>query len=217
MRTISVSAPAQPVALALRESLKADLGITDDSQDSRLDDLLLDASGLVLDYIGRPILDSTWRDVIKIRGDEQRLSLMLGVYPVTKIMAFVPQGGAPLSPEQIAGLDLMADSGIIYPPASGSVVWSPGQYVVTYQAGYTAPSRDKDGTPQSGTLPRAISSAVLLAAKASWHAAYRDPLLRSESEQGTGSSSWSATAAGSGGLPQSAADMLASYRSGGLR
>lgn len=217
MRTISVSAPAQPVALALRDSLKVDLGITDDSQDDRLDGLLLDASSLVLDYIGRPILNGVWRDVIEIRPDEQRLSIMLGIYPVTKIMAFVSHHGGALTPDQIGDLDLMAGSGIVYPPATGPALWSPGRYVVTYQAGYTPPARGDDGLPQEGTLPRGISAAVLLAAKAAWHAADRDPLLRSESEQGTGSSSWAATVAGSGGLPQAAVDRLASYRAGGVR
>lgn len=217
MRTISVSALAQPVALALRDDLKADLGITDASQDSRLDSLLLDASSLVLGYIGRPVLDNTWRDVIEVRHGEQRLSLTLGVYPVTKILLFMQQQSGALTSEQIADLDVQPGAGIVYPPAAGPALWTPGRYIITYQAGYTPPVVNKDGSISPGTLPRSISSAVLLTAKAAWHATDRDPLLRSESEQGTGSTSWAATAAGSGGLPQAAADALARYRPGGVR
>lgn len=217
MRTISVSAPAQPVALALLSDLKADLGIVDDSQNSRLSSLLLDASSLVLDYIGRPVLDNTWRDVIEIRHDQQRLSIALGVYPVTKILAFVLQNGMAFTSDQIGDLDVQAESGIVYPPSTGQALWGPGRYVITYQAGYTVPSDGSADKPQVWPLPRNISAAVKIAAKAAWHASDRDPLLRSESEQGTGSSSWAATSAGSGGLPQAAADMLTGYRSGGIR
>ncbi|KXV62632.1 hypothetical protein AD949_10570 [Acetobacter orleanensis] len=214
---MSVSAPAQLVALALLADLKADLGIADSAQDGRLNSLILDASGLVLDYIGRPVLDASWRDVIDIRPGDARLSLMLGIWPVTKITAFGVHGAAPFTPDQISNLDIMHDSGIVYPPASGPALWPPGRYIVTYQAGYIAPVVEGGAVVEAGTIPRAMSSAVLIAAKAAWHAADRDPSLRSESEQGTGSSSWVAAASGAGGLPQEAADRISRYRSGGLR
>ncbi|MFW7267537.1 phage head-tail connector protein [Gluconacetobacter sp. Hr-1-5] len=215
-QTILAGPPAQPVALALLADLKADLGVTDDAQDSRLTTLLLDASDMVRTYIGRPILSATWRDVIELGPDEKCIGLTLGRCPVTAITAFSARGEA-WSADAIGTLGQNSGAGMVFPPDGGPAMWRAGRYVVTYQAGWVAPSVGDDGKADPGTLPRSIQQATRLTAAALWHASGRDPLLRSESEQGVGSSSWGSSAPGVGGLPQAAADVLRGLGGVGVR
>lgn len=204
------------MALALLADLKADLGVSDDTQDVRLESLLLDASDQVLTFIRRPILRAEWRDTLTLGPDEQRTGLLVCCRPLQAITAF-SVNGSPWSVDAVAALNLAPDSGVIYPPDGWGTLWRCGRYVVTYQAGWTAPTIGDDGKPVLGDLPRAIQQATRLAAAALYHSGGRDPLLRSESEQGVGSSSWASPAAGSGGLPQAAADALRSFGGIGVR
>lgn len=215
-QTIPVGQPVQPVALALLADLKADLGVSDGTQDTRLESLLLDASDQVLTFIGRPILSSEWRDTFTLGPDERRVGLPVARYPLKGITEFSVNGAA-WSADEIATLNLAPDAGMIYPPDGGSALWHCGRYVVTYQAGWTAPTIGDGGKPVPGDLPRAIQQATRLAAAALYHGGGRDPLLRSESEQGVGSSAWVSSTTGSGGLPQAAADALRSFGGVGVR
>lgn len=215
-QTILVSQPAQSVALALLADLKADLGVTDNAQDTRLTTLLLDASDMVRTYIGRPILSATWRDMIELGPDEKRIGLTLGRYPVTQITTFSVSGAA-WSADVIDTMGQNPGAGMIYPPDGGPAMWRTGRYVITYQAGWVPPSVGDDGKIDFGSLPRSIQQATRLTAAALWHGSGRDPLLRSENEQGVGSSSWGSSAPGAGGLPQAAADALRSLGGIGVR
>ncbi|WP_146882688.1 phage head-tail connector protein, partial [Acetobacter nitrogenifigens] len=53
-RTTPVGPPAPDAPLASLADLKADLGVSDASQDARLALLLQDASSMALAYVGRP-------------------------------------------------------------------------------------------------------------------------------------------------------------------
>jgi len=66
------------------------------------------------------------------------------------------------------------------------------------------------------TLPADIRQAVLLTARSFYAAQDRDPLLKSESEQGVGSTSWALPDATTGGLPGNAAAFLYRYLSAGF-
>lgn len=215
-QTIQLGTPAVGLPLALLSDLKADLGISDDLQDARLQTLLLDASDMVVAYIGRPVLSATWRDVIVLGADDQRGALTLGRYPLSAIMAFSINGNA-WSSDDIAGLPFNPDAGMIYPPDGGAVSWHAGHYVITYQAGWRPSSTDNDGAAIAGTVPRMVQQATRLTAAGLWHASGRDPALRSESEQGVGSTSWVTTTPGAGGLPQAAADALRNLGGVGVR
>lgn len=212
--TIKVGPPTDLVALASLSDLKSDLNITDDTQDADLARRLLEASAAVLAYIGRPVLASDWRDILDLQRDQPRIGLVLGRYPVTALKV-VSINGTALGDDEIASVfgSMDTSSGMLYPPENGPTLWHPARYVITYTAGYMAPGADGAG----GTIPLDIQRAVRITASASWHDADRNPNLKSESEQGIGSTSWVTTAAGTGGLPQDAANLLSAYRSGGIR
>lgn len=210
-RTTPVGAPAALAPLASLEELKADLGITDNAQDARLGSLLLEASAMALAYVGRSIMRAVWRDIITIEPGAKQLQLVLGRWPLLSINA-MSIGGVSLQPEQIQALNVDPASAIIYPADTGGRLWSAGSYVIDYTAGY-APPGSEDLLP----LPPNIQRAVRQIASGLWHSTGRDPLLKSESEQGIGSTSWNSSAPALGGLPQEAASILIPYRTAGFR
>lgn len=210
-RTTPVGAPAALAPLASLEDLKADLGITDNAEDARLSSLLLEASDMALAYVGRSIMRAAWRDIIMIEQGERRLRLALGRWPLLSITA-MSIGSVPLLPEQIEALNVDPASALIYPADIGGRLWSAGSYVIDYTAGYAPPDLD-DLLP----LPPNIQRAVRQIASGLWHSTGRDPLLKSESEQGVGSTSWNSSAPALGGLPQEAASILIPYRTAGFR
>lgn len=209
MISLALDGPADAVPLALLADLKADLGLTDDSSNTRLMRLLLDASSMALAYIGQPILSGLWTEEIQIERADRLRQIVLSARPLLSIQS-LKRNGADWTAEQISSLVIDRKAGLLSCPPEARHHWHPGHYVLTYQAGYVPPSMI-DGTVQTGTLPPVISRAVILTASALWAAGDRDPNLKSESVQGVGSTSW-ATASGTGGMPQSAADMLASFR-----
>lgn len=212
--TIRIGAPDQLVALASLSDLKSDLRISDNTQDADLSRRLLEASSAALAYIGRPVLSSDWRDIIDLQSDQSRISLVMGRYPVTGLKALSVNGAAISADELMNVFDSMDTStGMLYPPDGGPCLWHPARYVITYTAGYSMPAADGSG----GSIPLDIQRAVRITASASWHDADRNPNIKSESEQGVGTTSWVATAFGTGGLPQDAANLLSRYRSGGIR
>lgn len=208
MISLALDGPADAVPLALLADLKADLGLTDDSSDARLTRLLLDASSMVLTYIGQPILSGLWTEEIQIERADRLRQIVLSARPLLSIQS-LKRNGADWTAEQISGLVIDRKAGLLSCLPEARHHWHPGHYVVTYQAGYVPPSVT-GGTVQTGTLPPVISRAVILTASALWAAGDRDPNLKSESVQGVGSTSW-ATASGTGGMPQSAADMLEQF------
>lgn len=210
MISLALDGPADAVPLALLADLKADLGLTDDSSDARLTRLLLDASSMALTYIGQPILSGLWTEEVEIERADRLQQIVLSARPLLSIQS-LKRNGADWTAEQISGLVIDRKAGLLSCPPEACHHWHPGHYVLTYQAGYVPPSVAEDGTVQTGTLPPVISRSVILTASALWAAGDRDPNMKSESVQGVGSTSW-ATASGTGGMPQSAADMLKQFR-----
>ncbi|KXV75230.1 hypothetical protein AD953_08375 [Acetobacter malorum] len=208
--SLALDGPADAVPLALLADLKADLGLTDDSSNTRLTRLLLDASSMALAYIGQPILSCLWTEEIQIERADRLRQIVLSARPLLSIQS-LKRNGADWTAEQISGLVIDRKAGLLSCPPEVRHHWHPGHYVLTYQAGYVPPSMAEDSTVQTGTLPPVISRAVILTASALWAAGDRDPNLKSESVQGVGSTSW-ATVSGTGGMPQSAADMLKQFR-----
>lgn len=212
MLSLALDGPSDAVPLALLADLKADLEITDNSSDARLNRLLLTASSLALDYIGRPIIAGEWQETIRVSPGEHLHEIVLSVFPVSDVRS-IEHDGTLWGQEQLETLGLDAQAGLLSlqsHPRHGR--WRHGLYIISYHAGFTPPSLI-DGTPNVGTLPASISQAVLVTASALFSAGARDPNLKSESVQGVGSTSWNVSS-GTGGLPQSAADMLEAYKGG---
>ncbi|MBF0889625.1 hypothetical protein [Gluconobacter cadivus] len=195
------------------QSLMDSLSITDGNAGGALADILLRASQAVTSYIGRPLLIADREETIRIRPGDIQLSLKMAVWPVTGITA-VLRDGRPL-PAPTDGWDYDVTCGILYP--SDGQFWVAGRYVLQYRAGWVAPDQvDDGGSAIPSTVPADVRSAVLITARALYYAGDRDPLLKSESEQGVGSTSWGTPDASSGGLPSDAAALLSRYLPGGF-
>ena len=214
MRSIALGSAPALVPLASLADLKADLGITDVHSDTDLQRYLLDATETVLTFIGRPLLSQTWQDQIFVRPFPRTLSLLLGVYPVHKVIA-VTRNGTALEQDTINDLVIDDDCGELYRPDVTQPFWPAGRYIVTYEAGYSPPVTLNDGTVQPGNFPGAICLAVRRVAAASYYAQGRDPTLKSENEQGVGSTSWAVPDPSLGGLTPEAAGLVQRFRSTG--
>ncbi len=184
--------------LAEIETLKAELGIADTAQDDQLGRYLAQSSALIASYTGRSFPRAQWQDVFRLRG-ERRRSLILSERPVTSIEALNIDGDA----TDATALDLDELAGLLHRPHHCSLgCWWAHKIIVIYTAGYLLP-----GQP-GRDLPANLERACLDTAKGLFHAADRDPLVRSEAEQGIGSTSWLDPDAAAGGLPQAVAAML---------
>lgn len=217
MTTLQANGAADPLPFVALPDFKAALSIADSdtSQDKALTDMLLSASAAVESYIGRQITAADYTDLIRIRPGDQMASFVLDVRPVLSITSVVRHGQPLVTPPD--GWDFSSSSGILYPENGDGSSWGPGHYLVSYRAGWVIPGMtDADGNPLPVTLPADIRQAVLLTARSFYAAQDRDPLLKSESEQGVGSTSWSLPDATTGGLPGNAAAFLSRYLSAGF-
>ncbi|NVN05343.1 hypothetical protein HW509_06990 [Asaia spathodeae] len=218
MTLFILESPAQGLALvsldALREQLAGEPG--GQNNDPALSEYLAQATALVQATLGRPVLAGLYRQTLRVGDGERRLSLALTASPVVEIVT-VTQDGFILAPGP-EGWECGAWSGLLYPSRLQGGWWWPGRYRVTYRGGWIVPGmKDDQGNDLSSTVPADIRAATLSTARALFYTAQRgDPLLRSESEQGVGASSWATPDSSLGGLPPDAAAILARYASAGL-
>jgi|GEM_PF-1517376 len=213
-----IEAPSDGLTLAPLDALRDQLAGEPACQisDPALCDYLAQATALVQSMLGRPVLAGLYRQTLRIGDGERRLSLPLSVTPVISVSS-VTQDGFTLDPGT-EGWESGALSGLLYPSPLQGAWWWPGCYRVTFRGGWIVPGmKDADGNALASTVPADIRTATLSTARALFHTAQRgDPLLRSESEQGVGASSWTTHDAASGGLPPEAAAILARYVPAGL-
>lgn len=219
--------PETPYTLADVATLQAELGGTADG----LAGYLQQATALIETFISRPLGKADYLDTFRLNGHARR-SLTLGRFPVLSVASLSIDG----ADWALDSLDLDPNSGLLYPPGFGcgagagdglstcgyalasTPAWCGYRITVGYSAGYVLPGMvDDDGGAQlPPTLPADLVRACLDTAKALYHARDRDPLVRSETEQGIGSTSWLDPDAAAGGLPRNVAAMLGSYRRVGL-
>ncbi|MFT8951722.1 MAG: head-tail connector protein [Gluconobacter sp.] len=217
MTTLQTDGAADPLPFVALSDFKAALSIADSdaSQDTTLTDLLLAASAAVESYIGRPILAADYTDHIRIKPGDRLASFALDVRPALSVSSVLRHGQLLIDPPD--GWDFSPSTGVLYPPDGDGSWWGPGRYLVSYRAGWVVPGmKDPDGNLLPVTLPADIRQAVLTTARSFYAAKDRDPLLKSESEQGIGSTSWSMPDATTGGLPADAAAFLSRYLSAGF-
>lgn len=213
-----LEAPAEGLTLAQLDALREQLSGEPAAQisDPALSEYLAQATALVQSMLGRPVLAGLYRQTLRVGDGERRLSLALAVTPLIAI-GDVTQDGFTLDPGP-DGWESGALSGLLYPSPLQGAWWWPGRYRVTYRGGWIVPGmKDDQGNDLSSTVPADIRAATLSTARALFYTAQRgDPLLRSESEQGVGASSWAMPDTTLGGLPPDAAAILARYAQAGL-
>ena len=187
---LRVITPAESSDLTTLDAAKAELGVTDSASDIAIGALIRRASAAIADYTGhvwgREGLEQTER--LKC----SRKAIVLDRSLALAVSAVVADGVT------LETADWEVDGPLLYRLTSdGRADWCASKVVVTYQAGYVLPD----------DVPGGVEQACLLTIVA-WRAARgRDPLLRSDSSEGVGASSWVATDA-TGALPPQAVALL---------
>lgn len=216
-----VNTAATSTQLCSLAAVKDELCLTDTSADAYLSRAIDWASAAVLRYVNRVLAQETVTETIRLNragggyfdaawnvqgGTPRRLQqVVLTRYPVISI-ASVISGDDTLA----AGTDYECDLelGELYRMINDARAWfNARKIVVQYTAGYKLPN---DGTAR--TLPADVERAAILGVSAMYAARRRDPLLRSETVDQVGSSSWLDPQSGNGGLPMAATAMLEPYR-----
>ena len=203
----SIITPPDAWWLTTLAMLKAELGSTITASDDALCAYIAQASRLISSYCDRIFARAQWEEVYRLRMSRRR-SLLLSQRPVVEIESLFLDG----LQLDVTALDCDTESGILHPPRLHQACehWHANRIAVVYTAGYLLPGQDQRD------LPDDVERACLITARGLYFAPERgDPLIRSESEQGVGGTSYLDPIAANGGLPADAAAMLAGYMSAG--
>jgi hypothetical protein len=194
---LTVLTPAVTHDLTKVEAVKLELGIAGDDQDAPLAAMIRQASEALARHCARTTFgEETYRQTERLAEPVEAIILERDL----KIaVSAVTVNGEALDPAEweLEGSLLYRLSG------DRRVAWCPGVVAVEYTAGYVLP----DGAPAD------LARACLLTVTALWHARGRDPMLRSESAEGVGTTQWFAGGgAASRGLPSDALALVEPYR-----
>lgn len=208
---IEVTAAAAAQDLVDLVTLKSDLGIVDSAQDLRLSRIIAATSLRVAAYIGRPLIEQTYRETRWLDDADQFLDLQR--MPITDVSSVV-EAGVTLTSGLYAWVD---GTGLARIDATGArTTWATGKIVVEYVAGWVAP-----GTTPSGAqiaLPADLYEAALDACRGAYLGKDRDPGTSVKSEavpdvyQVTYDSAGTGTDENLYGLPFNVARSLDAYR-----
>jgi hypothetical protein len=196
---LTVITPAETQLLASVTDTCAELGLGDDQQAS-VATVIKRASAAIARYCARPFGRETVRERLRpFRSG----AVILERRPAVRIVSILVDGQA-LDP---AETECNSETGLLFRLQDGEPgPWRGSSVTVTYEAGWILPG------PSDADLPEDIREACLLLVTA-WHADRgRNPLLRSESEEGIGSSSWLDPRAGMEAMPPQVAGLLKPYR-----
>lgn len=195
-------APRVPTRLTTAQAAAADLGIDDDP---RLDQLVLQASALCESFCQRRFGRGSWLETFDGFDD----TLVLSNLPVVSVES-ITVSEVPFDP---AAWRVRSDSGLLTWRRRAVACPSPNPFgggeedetVVAYTAGYVLPGQAGRDLP--GDIERACLETVKFLYYASGPNA-RDPMVRADSTEGIGQTSWVAPQPGVSSLPSNAADML---------
>lgn len=190
-----ISAAAESTALTTLAAYKADQGITATTDDSYLTTLIASASIALAKackrtHFGRETVVQTERLTC------YRLCIILE-RDIAPSITTVVVDGVMLDTDEYE-----LDGSLLYRLSDDTrECWAPGKIVITYAAGYSLPS----GAPAD------LARACILTMSA-WSAARgRDPILRSQTFEGTGAESYLDPRAGAEVIPPQAVALLSDY------
>ena len=197
---LTVITPATSRLLTTVPAARDLLGLGDEVDEIYLRDLIAQASAAIVSHCRRPFARETVRETFRPRASAP---LILSRSPVLGA-ATVTLDGAALD---ASVLDLDPESGLLHRVDGLGLrtCWSGYGAAVEYTAGWLLPGQD------GRDLPPDVEQACLTIVAARHAGRGRDPMQRSRSVEGVGSSSWIA-AADMGALPPQATDLLAPYR-----
>ncbi len=186
-------------ALTTPGAMQAELNDFSQPTLARLAPLIRQASGLVRTAIGREIIRAQVMETVTLDPcDPCPDTIVLSRVPIVEVIA-ASADGALIDPE---GLVLDSETGILSPASFSSTL------SLTYQAGYVAADlRDSD---MPGEIERACMDTVVALF---FRAGRGDPMIRSESVEGIGSTSYLDPGQGAAAaLPPTALAALAGLR-----
>lgn len=176
-RTAIVTAAAS-TNMTTRATVKAELEITDNASDARIDALIGQASATCISYLNRTIAQETVTDYFR-RGRARGCSgvvnivgsLWLSRWPVSSITGVTEDGAALDSVDW----ELNGDTGQLWRlDDDDRIHWSAAKIAVTYAGGYTMIT----------DLPPDLERACISLVKLQWFAGRRDPMVKSETVPG---------------------------------
>lgn len=176
-RTAIVTAAAS-TDMTTRATVKAELEITDNASDAKIDALIGQASATCTSYLNRTIAQETVTDYFRrdrARGCSGVInavgSLWLSRWPVSSISAIVEDGVT----LDTTGYELNSNTGQLWRlDDDDRTRWSATKITITYVGGYTMITE----------LPPDLERACLSLVKLQWFATKRDPLVRQENIPG---------------------------------
>lgn len=202
---LRVLTPADTQDLTTLDTLKDELGITDSSQDTRLQRWISDSSAQIADYCNRvfgwELVEETFQTARLERHSEE---LRLSRWPVTEVDSVMVDGMALTTDDW----EVDDRTGALYRLADGHRIrWHGRTIVVTYGGGYHL----------LGDFPRSLEQATLVIMRQRRAAVIRDPSVRSENVPGVYEVSYFNPVSGSstsddGAMPPEAASLLDRHR-----
>lgn len=196
---LTIIEPAAETKLTTIAAAKAELQVSSGADDAYLGTAIDQASDAVRSWCKRVFAIESVRETFN--PAQAGKALMLSRWPVVTITAVTVNGTA----EDVARTEA-EDSGHLFRlDANGCRIhWPSGRLVIEYRAGFVLPGRP------GRTLPNDIERAILSLVKANWFARTRDPMIRSETTDGAGSTDYfSGTATR---LPPDVESLLSPYR-----
>jgi hypothetical protein len=199
---LTVTTVADSTNLTILETLKDELGISQDSteSDARLNRLIAEASAAVTTYCRRVLAQEGVSEVFRLEYPSEYL--MLRRIPVSEIDTVTVDDVAVDADEY----EVDSPTGILYRLDSSGYRchwYSCKKIVVAYTGGYEL----------LDSLPYELERATLALCKQYWFTVNRDPLVKSEDIPGLGSFEyWVGSVGANGSLPPDVIDLIAPFR-----
>ncbi|MCE7028935.1 hypothetical protein [Jiella avicenniae] len=203
MLTVVTAATAANLTTLSRARAMLDFAPTEDEAVGTLID---QASRVIADYCRRPFGLETVKEVFEAPCCDGYL--MLSRSPAVAFVEVI-EGEETVAP---ASFHYEVETGLVcrLSDSGRRVAWSGAPVAVTYAAGYVLPSDDNDAPV--ATLPEPVERAAIRLVGAYRSLSGRDPLIKSETTEGIGSTSWWVPGAGSVLADPEAEQLLQPYR-----
>lgn len=172
---LTVTTPASTYNLTLLATVKAEMGITDRADDALIAGYIKQASDAAAKYCNRVFACETVTETFRQMRDSE---IVLSRYPVVEVVS-VTENETSLD---ASGYEIDAAAGIITRLSGDrSTRWAAGgKLTIVYRAGF----------PTLNDLPDGIERAVIQLCKSYASAGGRDPLIRSETIEGAGTTDY---------------------------
>jgi hypothetical protein len=205
---VTVTAAAETFDLTTLARMKRELGLTDNTKNTLLTDLIKECSAVISRYCGRTFAVETVQERwFPFRDAEPRVItkgpdiVQLRRWPIVAITSVV-EDGTTLVEETDFIVDAERGQLIRIDSSGYPTGWPTSTIVIIYSSGYSLIDE----------LPREIERACIEFTRLKWFATKRDPLLKQESIPEVYSATYAVTESGDSELPASIAGLVDRFR-----